>query len=491
MFFYKKIFVLILISSFQISGMESPSALERSQTNSVLNHQQQQANQAPLVPDDINNPTRWKKIEIKELNIPTGLLKDKTAIRSRHDYLPLKVTPGQLVIWIVIHGTWGSETPDFFKEELAKDDKEPYVHQNFRHIKYNASSYSTMKEKCLNLLSFLWTGENNHEARLDGAVSLYNFLQWLELGQGLKPEINIISHSHGCNVANILSNLVSPERPIHMLIHFGCPVRQLNDCSTVIKNKIKLYNAKNAEIVLLFKSDDWVASLGRDNGEAATIITKTIIDGALPVIATTLAESALTAACPAAGAPLLGLKAYKLSKKAKALISAASVAKSLVSQATRGNGEMELQDGKIRLNIRTQIDGNLPWHTSIPGTSIMDSVEYLMKIIEYLQKHYIYEYSRSGSFNLNIDRLDKQNPIMMTIKERGNAIQPEQIECFKDNKRSILYSDEIDYEECFPIEKKNSEHDAKRFTIKYNGKQIEDNLVESFVHKTIKKFKRP
>ncbi len=196
-----------------------------------------------MVPDDIIVSTCWvnKADEVKPKY--DTIFNEHYRLRRKHHYK----TPGiahddpALIVWIVIHGTWGQSNKAFYDDSDTKD-------QNYRHIKRTASWYATRKRKKLDFYSFTWQAHLNHDDRQRAAQVLKCFLD--EIGEA---EVVVLGHSHGCNVANMLSRLVDPKRPINLLILFACPIR-----------KEECYRPKNYKHLLYFWSKaDRVAKIAK------------------------------------------------------------------------------------------------------------------------------------------------------------------------------------------------------------------------------------
>ncbi len=109
-----------------------------------------------------------------------------------------------LTIFIVIHGTWGSDTTwyapggDFF----------------------DALEISAQKEKS-SVVPFMWSGYNSNEARLQAA---HNLARLIETYDSATPII-IVAHSHGGTVALLASHLITKNK-IFCLYTLGTPINK-------------------------------------------------------------------------------------------------------------------------------------------------------------------------------------------------------------------------------------------------------------------------
>ncbi len=200
-----------------------------------------------FVPDDIAVPSCWLEQDADvQLKTQDVNFNKKCHFRKKSHYEPKTTEGRRLIIWILVHGTWGTETPSFF------DDNNPY-NQNYRHIKRTATWYATKKKMPLDFYSFKWSGDCNDQARKEAAEVLALFLKEKET---LDPLVVVLAHSHGCNVANILSQIVDETHPLHWLIYFACPIREE-----------KWYAPTNYRQLLYFYSlSDRVAPLARMMG---------------------------------------------------------------------------------------------------------------------------------------------------------------------------------------------------------------------------------
>lgn len=153
-------------------------------------------------PEDIVEPSQWKSENPEDFNLH-NFTNNNLKIRKRDSYNPLSRNCDTLILWVVIHGTWGTETASYFDDTNSEE-------QNYRHIKRTAAYYATVKGKPLELLSYLWSGEASDSARIIAAETLHKFFEHNEFYT--KAEIVLLGHSHGCNVANYVTRLASPER---------------------------------------------------------------------------------------------------------------------------------------------------------------------------------------------------------------------------------------------------------------------------------------
>ncbi len=168
--------------------------------------------------------------------------------RSLHIQEQLKPKPStgitkKITIWI--HGTRGAEILP-----VGILNKTKTVEENICTAPAGLHLASTIDQKfhnyaiaqCLgkykdefpikHFYSFGWSGELNPQARKKAAQELYAGLKQLMLRYVVQyaavPEVTIITHSHGGNVALNLATIIDAESPITIerLILLACPVQQ-------------------------------------------------------------------------------------------------------------------------------------------------------------------------------------------------------------------------------------------------------------------------
>lgn len=342
---------------------------------------------AQLVPDDINDPTCWVADPKNENQMPYDLptiFTDVFKIRRKWTYNLPKVENNQLITWLVIHGTFGQDTLDYFEDQ----DKDG---QNFRHIKRAASAYATRKAKNLELLSFKWAskwrskfyGGLSDTDRMKGAKVLHNFLQYMKYDEN--NEFVILSHSHGCNLVNALTHLIKPERPIELLIHFACPRR---------KPKEEHYQPTNYKKLIYFFSDgDVITVLGRvpeaEIGGTLKNVTKAVI---LPTD-------------------------ENLDEEAHSVSDIRSYFKEMTNEfkpSRKTNNQHELRNLNA-LGLHTRINGTDPGHSPI-----VNAVKHLTTVMETLSKGYPEHVNTI--FDLTIDDT-KNPPAMINLKKEYISTQ--------------------------------------------------------------------
>jgi hypothetical protein len=105
-------------------------------------------------------------------------------------------------VFIVIHGTWGSESPWY----AADGD-------------FFTSLETTAHKKKAAVVPFCWSGSNSHEARNKAAKNLSKLIESYDV----RTKIILIGHSHGGTVALLASQLLSIHK-ISIIYTLGTPI---------------------------------------------------------------------------------------------------------------------------------------------------------------------------------------------------------------------------------------------------------------------------
>ena len=152
--------------------------------------------------------------------------------------------PKPITVWV--HGTRASSfIPINIKEELKKSLDQathtpPGLHaaqsldRSLKHYKIakTLSDTASVQFPLNQFYVFGWSGDLYAHARNEAAQELYNCLKELlsryEKQQGIKPPIQIITHSHGGNVVLKMAEHAEkiPSFTIHKLILLACPVQK-------------------------------------------------------------------------------------------------------------------------------------------------------------------------------------------------------------------------------------------------------------------------
>lgn len=172
-------------------------------------------------------------------------------------YTPKNVADDSLdMVWVNIHGT--NLLPPFIAADV----------ESFSLLKDCAAWCAETFNRKITFFTFRWTGENRGESRLDAAPALRKILKRRGFLNSPKSMIIIAAHSHGCNVANNLTELIDSTYPISYLFYFACPPR----------NEL-YYQPRHYENLYYFWSEmDCVVPLGRRDGRKATDIAKGMLE---------------------------------------------------------------------------------------------------------------------------------------------------------------------------------------------------------------------
>jgi hypothetical protein len=107
--------------------------------------------------------------------------------------------------YLIVHGTW---CPQFSWHMPGGDFHDALVQATDR----------------VSVLFFIWSGYNNHAARIKAADQL---VRHIETYVPYDAELNVITHSHGSNVAILASHIMEHQQSRHRIHHFyalGTPV---------------------------------------------------------------------------------------------------------------------------------------------------------------------------------------------------------------------------------------------------------------------------
>ena len=114
-------------------------------------------------------------------------------------------------IFIMVHGTWGSDSHWHQPESDFFHTLEQSANARGAHV-----------------LSFQWSGSNNHACRKKAALRLEKLIT----SYPIDTIINLVAHSHGTNVVNLTSQLLDEREENNHIINavysFGTPVHA--DC---------------------------------------------------------------------------------------------------------------------------------------------------------------------------------------------------------------------------------------------------------------------
>lgn len=145
-------------------------------------------------------------------------------------------------IIIGTHGTYAPKAPGF-------SDPDNVYFQGVR----NFAEQTALHDKVpVLVVSYVWDAANWTSSRIAAGKTLAQLIDTYFSSSNKK--IILVSHSHGCNVANIASNYV--QFPIELIIHYASPIReqdQQRDCDTNVCRD-QLYIPKNFNLLVSFYS---------------------------------------------------------------------------------------------------------------------------------------------------------------------------------------------------------------------------------------------
>jgi hypothetical protein len=135
-------------------------------------------------------------------------------VRVQDEYTPTLISSDKKTTMVVLHGTFGDETKDYYKD----DPQSKY--QNYRNLKRFGAWIANKMGTPLTMQSFQWSGALSNSKRNNSAVILKNHIN----EKHGNDNIIIATHSHGGNVASEATHML--HNPAEMLVYFACPVRK-------------------------------------------------------------------------------------------------------------------------------------------------------------------------------------------------------------------------------------------------------------------------
>ena len=268
-------------------------------------------------------------------------------------------------------------------------------------------------------------------------------------------ELVLLGHSHGCNVINDFTNRI--ERPIALLIYFGCPRRE----------EIK-YQPTNYKVLLYFVSDsDYFTIAGRNHVKAALSVATPIVFGATSggFVGYHVGSHIEDSTRAKVGGSIVG----GIAGGVMAIPSSAIAFRTFME----GTNHFSEKSEAITVGFRVKLDS---WNSS--HGNLMKVVKYLPNILEKIMKNYRRHYMHSGNFHLNIDTDgNSEDPITLVIaeKEDKNIIDyPEITDVMS------LQTDEENYKYGWgpkqeKLEADYSQSETKAYSEKYKGLDITKN----------------
>jgi hypothetical protein len=332
-----------------------------------------------LEPDDIVTPSRW--LTYGPHSMPRRLVNycfnEQTGMGFRNScyYVPYNARKDRIELCILLHGTGGQENENFFEE----------TNPVYRGCKRWAAGHATERNRYLEFLSFRWPGTmgnyliNGDEIRKEAGRFVVQMLQKSSIYR--KANIALLGHSHGCNIANYITQLVDPERPIDLLIHFACPVRE--DYQPQHYNKLVHFYSDFDWTIL---QGDWVAIMGR--------INEAELKKALGIALGVGLITCLGAECIKARGSLATIQITNEIRNC-ILVITALVFGVYVVKLLKGSHKFPLSQDKEVIGISTCINGLNPDHSSI-----MDAACLLPQILDMVAETQEIDGITSGYFDL-------------------------------------------------------------------------------------------
>lgn len=200
----------------------------------------------------LNKVDQWQSLSQIQIEEKFGNLAYKgltpCGIRTNEYYVPYNVAPaGKRTVVVVIHGTFVPDTGDYY------DPKATF----YQYVREFARVQAERDCSPIEVISLRWTGKNISADRQNGAVYLASVLNNLYAD----AKIITIAHSHGCNLVNCASRMLSPNVLIDHIINIATPVREGNE------NKFRPLNFK--QLTQFYSTGDSIAALGSVTAKSA------------------------------------------------------------------------------------------------------------------------------------------------------------------------------------------------------------------------------
>ncbi|MEX0672072.1 MAG: hypothetical protein WD068_01840 [Candidatus Babeliales bacterium] len=126
--------------------------------------------------------------------------------------------------------------------DLSQDDKKfgaSFIVDAYDRVARTVNQYGDFNR----YYSFGWSGLLSHKKRIDAARTLYNqliqLIQNYEKKFGVKPEITLVAHSHGGNVAKLLVQIereLDKNLRIKHLVMYGTPIQ--SETAELVDNEV-------------------------------------------------------------------------------------------------------------------------------------------------------------------------------------------------------------------------------------------------------------
>jgi len=457
--FYKKVLSLVLVLMVSFFGMRLESAAPR--VAPAIEYSLQPADGQVSIEEGlqgvensfsiewrVDQPNKsyftapgWRRPPPNPIESPVQ--KPMNKIRTR-DVFDIANSVGEIIIF-VIHGT----TLDLTRNHPSGPKNPGYWNSGdvnngglYKRIMAFASELAQSKHKSVELLSYEWSGYPTDSSRKKAASYLKKYIDYAYPASNQQLEFAIIAHSHGCNIANMLSRKLG--RPIQLLIYFACPNREaetgerggeaymrpeslvnriLSTGESIIESSVGVDDSYSpgqfGTLIYFYSVNDWTVKIGAV--DKATGIKAV----ALPVVSTvvTYAATALLtgSVLPAGGGKLLAAakNAMVVAPTSTVAATTGSASANVINRVCDHANYINYQQDKRMLGVQVQFDGIGPNHTNITNILAV-AFQVLMKADNVFPIHTA-AYTRY-SVNVNGSTIDEQrNSMRLSILEPGDA----------------------------------------------------------------------
>lgn len=307
-------------------------------------------------------------------------------IRRRDFYQPHNYSPftKHKVVVIVVHGTWGDKTPDFY------DDQNPN-NLSYRHIKRYAASLGEQDQAEVILESFQWQGKLEEVNRENAAFCLKEHIN----EHYPNEKVFIITHSHGGNVVSQVTHCL--DKPVNTLVYFACPIRLDHAFN-------RPHHTKYKNLIYFHSDPDMISFLGRLREEPLKTDWALAASGA--------------AACGAIGS--LSNYEYRFPVVCGAsTLGTAFVFKKDLEKIIKQESTFPEYPGKTMIGIHVLFNGRGVGHSSIDSymmgsNEIMNVTKYLPELMAELKNKYSHCFGKAALLEADFHPADPHNPFTLS-----------------------------------------------------------------------------
>ena len=307
-------------------------------------------------------------------------------IRRRDFYQPHNYSPftKHKVVVIVVHGTWGGATPDFY------DDQNPN-NLSYRHIKRYAASLGEQDQAEVILESFQWQGKLEEVNRENAAFCLKEHIN----EHYPNEKVFIITHSHGGNVVSQVTHCL--DKPVNTLVYFACPIRLDHAFN-------RPHHTKYKNLIYFHSDPDMISFGGRLREEPlktdwALAASGAAVFGAIGSLSNH--EYRFPLVC---GASTLGVVA---------------AFKEDLEKIIKQESTFPAYPGKTMIGIHVLFNGRGVGHSSMDSwimgsNEIMNVSKYLPELMEALKKNYSHCFGKAALLEADFHPADPHNPFTLS-----------------------------------------------------------------------------